>query len=166
MKELYATLQQWLFEYLVDQTCIKKPANIHFTFDSDTFSEKADYLTLSFGRFNSITLRPDVQEDDDSRQITETKSTYLTITYVGKNAFMKLSDILDKIRLDDDAHHFLQDNNIAIEPNDVFPLSDMIGDNLLESASLECVLYFTSTRFDNTVNEPIKKIDISKVILN
>ena len=164
MKDLFAIFQQYLFEHLVNQTDIENHKRIHYAIDP-FLEDKKDYIVILFNAFNNRTLQPNIENKDTQREITEEKTCTITIQYIGHDAFRKLNDIMDKMRSSNSAHNFLKSQDITLEPINIINVSDLIGDNLIESANLDCKVYYTTLSFDNNVEEDIENID-TEILLN
>jgi hypothetical protein len=138
-------IQQWLWEFLVDQSNFENRGKIGCSKQEspEEIKKDSDLITFSFTDFRYKTLVSNIKVREVSTDISEFQSCILSIFYQGKKAYQKLNKIAGRIRSSDAASEFLEQHFINPAILNVLDISRLVGDNnIQESANLDVVLTF------------------------
>lgn len=165
---LFRVLQNYLYDYCVDQELITNKSRILYDADNINYYDlldKGDCIVISTVNQTPVFLQPTIQYnyvDGGQRQYYDKMRMKIFLKYYGKFASGKMSQIVSQLRhMETDGYEYLKQQHI-----EVFYLGTLktffqkIGENLLECAVQEAEIRYITRTSANKKNISIEGADL------
>lgn len=160
IEEVFKTIQDYLYDYCVDKECIPNKSRIMYDADNVNYFDiknKKDAIVISSVNIKNRLLQTSIEENyvaGGSEKYYDAIEERVFIKYYGKFSTNKLFAITQLRRQSGNSGNlFLADKKIILSYcSNIKTIQQKIGENLLEVAVQEAVLYYTTMSFANKIS--------------